>query len=487
MFICYHGIIVAKKLFINEKIIKMNSKKIFAAFILFGFFLMSQSCLTFYERSAKFHEYVAEGKFEKADSWIEKDKKYSRKNHEILKILNRGYLQRMMGEYNESIALLNDADLQIEDYRKNLGKEALALVSNPMMKPYRVEDFESVMLHYYQALNYYQLGKYDDAIVECRRMNLVLQQIDDKFKDHKNKYQKDAFGHLLMGIIYEAAGKLNDAFIAYRNAYEIYTNEYAKLFEFVVPEQLKKDLLRTSYKLGFGSEYKHYAKEFNMEYIKQDSYAELVYFWENGFGPVKDQWSIFFSTHINNGVFYLANEELGLFFNFYIGDESAERKKAYQNMSVVYVAFPKYKERKPVFSSAYVEVDGKKYTLDECENVNDIAFESLNDRMVREVSVAIGRLVTKKIIEATIQSQDEILGLVASIGNAVTEKADTRNWQTLPYSISYTRVPLKKEKTPLTFVAQGAYGGADTQTMEIYAKKNQTVIQFFHSLASEMY
>lgn len=446
-----------------------------------------QSCLTFYERSLRFHDYIASGNFEKADAWIAGDKKYGRVNNEILQILNRGYLHRMMGDYDKSIEFLHEADLRIEDYHKNMGKEALALVSNPTVKPYRVEDFESVMLHYYQAISYYQLGKYENAIVECKRMNLVLQQIDDKFKDHKNKYQKDAFGHLLMGIIYEASGNLNDAFIAYRNAYEIYIGDYAKLYGSVVPHQLKLDLLRTSYRLGFGSEYKQYAKEFNLDYEDDNAFASLVFFWENGFGPVKDQWSIFFSTHVNNGVFYLQNEELNLFFNFHIGSESKERQQAYSNMSFLRVAFPKYRERKPVYSAASVFVNGKEYRLDECQNVNSIAFESLNDRMMREVSVAIARLVSKKVIESAARGQDELLGAAVSIGNAISEKADTRNWQTLPYAISYARIPLRTANTEAKLVAKGTLGGTDSHSIEINVSKNQTAIYFFHSLASEVY
>lgn len=456
-------------------------KKLFYLLLFFCFV----SCATLFEKSLKFHEMVARGEFEQADSWIAGNKKFSKPNNQILQILNRGYLNRMMGNYNESIEYFNNADLQIEDYRKNYRKEALALISNPTVTPYRVEDFEAVMLHYYQAINYYQIGNYEDAIVECKRMNLILQQLDDKFKDHKNKYQRDAFGHLLMGIIYEANGNLNDAFIAYRNAYEIYKSDYRELFQTLVPEQLKKDILRTAYRLGFSSELRMYEKEFNMLYEDEKSFANLVFFWENGFGPVKSEWSVFLSTHVNNGIFYMNNDELDLAFNFYIGNESAEKQNAYQRMSFIRVAFPKYKERKPVYGSAILSYGGKNYGVYECQEVNDIAFQSLKDRMVREVAVTAARLATKKMMEGIANSQNAYAGAAVSIANAVTEKADTRNWQTLPYSVSYSRIPLNGENNQVMLNTNGIFGGADITNFDIKAKKGETVVHFFHSLATE--
>ena len=40
--------------------------------------------------------------------------------------------------------------------------------------------------------------------------------------------------------------------------------------------------------------------------------------------------------------------------------------------------------------------------------------------------------------------QNEIAGVLLSIANFATEKADTRNWQSLPSQIQFARIPLKK-------------------------------------------
>ena len=53
------------------------------------------------------------------------------------------------------------------------------------------------------------------------------------------------------------------------------------------------------------------------------------------------------------------------------------------------------------------------------------------------------RLGLKKATELKLAQENAALGAAATITNALTEKADTRNWQTLPHSIYYQRVPLR--------------------------------------------
>ena len=103
--------------------------------------------------------------------------------------MNQGMVNFMLGNYEESNYYLNKADLYNEDYKSGYGNEALALISNPMVKPYKPEDFENVMVHYYKSLNYLMLKNYEEALVECRRVNIILQQLNDKYKKRKISIQ----------------------------------------------------------------------------------------------------------------------------------------------------------------------------------------------------------------------------------------------------------------------------------------------------------
>ena len=126
-------------------------------------------------------------------------------------------------------------------------------------------------------------------LVEVRKINIRLQQLNDKYPDHKNRYQRDAFAQLLMGLIYDAAGDWNNAFIAYRNAYDTYQSDYIRNFGLSSPEQLKKDLLRTAYLCGFQTELSQYETEFGMRYVPENasSFGQLVFFLAEWFRTCK--------------------------------------------------------------------------------------------------------------------------------------------------------------------------------------------------------
>ena len=115
-------------------------------------------------------------------------------------------------------------------------------------------------------MNYLQMDQMEEALVEVRKINIKLNELNDKYPDYKNRYQRDAFAHLLMGLIYEASGNYNDAFIAYRNAYETYQSDYVKNFGLGAPLQLKYDLLRMASLCGFTSELRQYETEFGLTY-----------------------------------------------------------------------------------------------------------------------------------------------------------------------------------------------------------------------------
>jgi len=446
---------------------------------------MLYGCATYYEQNTKLQGLITSGQFEAADKALAKDTKGEQGKNRYLYFCNRGVVAFMNGQYELSNNYFNKADYYVEDFSKSVGNQALALVTNPMVKPYRPEDFEAVLVHFYKALNYLYLKDYEGALVECRRVNIVLQKLNDKYKKNKNKYSRDAFAHCMMGLIYEATGNANDAFIAYRNALEIYEDDYKKLFGVQVPEQLKQDLMRTAHQLGFRNELDFYQNKFGLTYEPEDpDKGHLVFFWLNGFGPVKDEWSInFTNTGYNDGWITLANEEQNLTFPIYIGSKSARDQQAFKNLSFMRVAFPKYKERKPVFNQGHLVANGQNYPLELGEDINAVAFQCLKDRMMREMASGIARLATKKALEELARNENENLGTVLSIVNAMTEKADTRNWQSLPYSISYCRIPLDEGNQTVELQTKGSMQNSVPFTFTI--KKNQTTFFAFHNLESE--
>lgn len=443
------------------------------------------SCSTYYSKTIKYQEYVTRGKLDKAKSYLREDEKNLNNRNRLLQLMNLGWVSFMLQEANQSNQYFEMADQMIEDISKNYGKEALSLITNPSIKPYQPEDFERIMVNFYKAFNYINQKQLDEALVEARKINIKLNQLNDKYPDYKNKYQQDAFAHLLIGLIYDAKKDYNNAFIAYRNAFEIYQDDYAEFFGLSAPDQLKHDLLRTAYLTGFYEELYEYEKLFKTKYDhKRSENGELVFLWMNGFSPVKSEWSINFSKINGEGGFItLVNDEYGINFPFYIGNKSDNEKSAFAELSFLRVAFPKYVERPVVFNRAELNLNNRKYELQMAQDLNNIAFKCLNDRMLREMGTSLLRLATKKALEAAIRKEDENTGAAIGIINALTEKADTRNWQTLPYSIFYARLPFEKGTNTIELKTSGN-GEEQTNTFSFEARKETTQFFTFHSLES---
>lgn len=70
--------------------------------------------------------------------------------------------------------------------------------------------------------------------------------------------------------------------------------------------------------------------------------------------------------------------------------------------------------------------------------------------MLREFSTSLLRVAAKQGLQYAASKQNEWLGFAVGLANAMTEKADTRNWQTLPYSVSYVRIPLQSSENQVS-------------------------------------
>jgi hypothetical protein len=386
----------------------------------------------------------------------------------------------VLGKYEESNEWFEKAFLFGEDYHVNYINESLSYLTNPNMVMYRGEDHEHLMVLYFKAINFLKMNKPEEALVECRRLNIRLNQLSDKYSSEK-KFKRDAFIHTLMGIIYQSTRDYNNAFIAYRNAVEIYEDDYSKMFGLEVPQQLKVDLLNTAWWTGFIEEFNAFKTKFGMEdYKPVQPEAELVFFWHNGLVPVKSETSInFIISHREQNLVVFDNPDLGISFPFHV--EENQQRSDLKRLEIFRVAFPKYVERNLYFQRAAIDKDSSSYPLQLSEDVNKIAFYSLNQRMMLEFSKGLLRAALKKATEQSLKKEDPRLGALLGVVNAMTEKADTRNWQTLPHSIYYTRVPLREGANKITFRLDGNNDKA-SYDFTYQALKNQTLFHTFSSL-----
>ena len=451
------------------------------------FFLLSlNACRPYHVRQQKYIQLIQKEQFALAEDQLESSRKAKKKEkHKLLYVLDRGYAAFQQGKWSESSEWLMKADRLAEDYRKQLGYDALSLLVNANVKPYKAEDFEVVMMHYFHTIAFLKQRNFESALVECRRMNNSLSDMYFK-SSSKPKYKDDAFGHLLMGLTYEGSGDINNAFIAYRNAYEIYNSDYASFFETPAPNQLKEDIIRTASALGFKNEVAFYRKEFKLDSVQLNRpkpFAEAVIFWQNGLGPVKEQWSIDFIITQNAGSISFNNAGLGLNFVFPATSISQQDANNLASLQVFRIAFPKYISRSPIYKTASASSNGEIRSFQMAEPLEQIAFKSLSDRFYREMGLAILRLAIKKATEYSIRKENKEVGALMGIANAITEQADTRYWSTLPASISYMKFSLKEGKNKIIMRAtRFDHQKERVDTITIDAQKGRTYFEVYSTI-----
>src|SRR5688572_11539074 len=208
------------------------------------------ACATYYQSHFDFNKEFEQGHLDRALETLRKNEREGEGKTRFLYDVNKGLLLSILGEYEESNSYFEKAFLFGEDYHINYVAEAASYFSNPNVTAYRGEDHEHLMVLYFKAINFIKMNKPEEALVECRRLNIRLNQLNDKYVSQE-KFQRDAFIHTLMGIIYHSTHDYNNAFIAYRNAVDVYESEYGKMFGMQVPHQLKKDLLTAAWRVGF--------------------------------------------------------------------------------------------------------------------------------------------------------------------------------------------------------------------------------------------
>jgi uncharacterized protein len=450
-----------------------------SAVVLLMLFLFS--CATYNNRIGGYYQEVTQQRYDKAYTSLDQNKLLQQKRNRLLYLLEKGKMAHMLQQYENSNRYFNEADLFIEDVRTTAKDIALGTLLNPMMQTYKGEDFEKFMVHYYKALNYLSLRQPNEAMVEARRISLQSYSQQDKSNNSERKYSDDAFSLMMQGIIYENSGDVNNAFIAYRNAADLFLRNDGAWYGVKMPGQLKKDVLRTAWQNGFTDELSRYEQLFDMTYVPGEKAegGELVLFWENGMAPVKREQNFFFTLTKNGGGNFVFTDPAGAYnIPFDLSSDLNRDNIKLEDLRSFRVAFPQYEEQPMQYGNATLEINNEEYHFEQAENINTLAFATLKERFLKEMATTLSRLAVKKIAEAAARPKKddknkegrEALAMAIQIFNFASEKADTRNWQSLPHTIYYTRIPLQRGVNVMQVKLSGA--GQSGETVNLVAEGN---------------
>jgi hypothetical protein len=373
-------------------------------------------------------------RFIEADDVIVKLKGAYGKRNAVLFGFDRGMMLHLAGRYAESNQVLAQVEDRIDHlYTASISAEMGAMLTNDNALPYEGEDFEKVMVNVIQALNYVYLGEWDEALVEARKVDHKLNLFNDKY-EKKNVYKQDALAQYLSGILYEAKGEVNDAFISYRKADGAY-EDYLKNYGTPMPPPLPADLLRTTDALGFTEEHQYYLKHFpdtrwTAEKELQGK-GELIFISYTGRSPVKEDYFITVPVPDGTGGTYILNVALPRFVPLPDRVGAAEVHLVPTDGEAGSGAISQ-----PVFLA---------------EDITAIARKNLEDRIGRITAKAIARVTAKYVSSLAIrkaaegqQGANSLAALLAAVGtnvySLVSEQADKRSWRTLPGRIQMARL-----------------------------------------------
>ncbi len=370
---------------------------------------------------------VASERYASAAKIVQENRETYRKNSTVLYNLECGLLLHYAGDYDLSNRHFLESEREMDDlYTQSISKGVGSMVLNDYLLPYEGENFEKVYVNLFLALNYARLGKIEDAIVEARKVDLKLNEYSRQYEG-KNSYKQDAFVRYIMGVLYEADGEVNDAFISYRSAYEGY-KAYDTLFATRCPSYLKDDLVRTAGELGFQDELVEYEREFGIKYTpSQPNTGRLLVVVYSGRGPVKEEVKLKVSIMDQDGTVH-----------------------------TFIAAVPKFHSRQNWVNTYSVSVSGNGVT-DETqpelgENVNAIAEKNLDERISLIYLKTAGRALLKFLAaeqaKKEVKKQNDsplanfLTSVVVDAAYDASEKADVRTWMTLPHDIQIALIRL---------------------------------------------
>jgi hypothetical protein len=337
--------------------------------------------------------------------------------------LNRGMLLRMQGDYAASNAAFEAAKTAIDRFLAiSVTEQAESLTVNDAERAYTGEPFERAYIHVFEALNYLDMGRPDQARVEMLQLDVLLGGFEKK-----KEFFGTAFPRYLSGMIFESLGEIGDAMIAYREAYEAY-KRYPAQFDVTPPRDLVRDLVRLGRRLGLDDEADRYRKEYHItdgELVPRTGQAQVVLLLSSGLVPVKQESNV------------VAPTTTGRF---------------------VSVSMPYYVSRPSATTGATLSADGATAHTALAENLDAVAIATLEQERPAILARTVARAVVKNDVSRRVSKDNELLGVVVNLAGVITERADTRSWSTLPNRIYVARLALDPGRHVVRVKFEGGHG-----------------------------
>jgi hypothetical protein len=281
------------------------------------------------------------------------------------------------------------------------------------------------------ALSFLQDKALEEAGVEARKINLVLDKITREYDQKFNSYREDAFALYLSGLIHEAQGEDDDAIIDYQKALTTFSHpQYQQFYMGGVPDHLVQALYLLAVKRQH-SEIRDRLSEAYPEFVKRAQEgvkagltSQIVSIHEIGHIAVK---------RANDFVIPLGGQII--------------------RFSFPYIA---YNERYS-FGTTGLDLEGEGfYPGRNLAYLSAIAHFALEERRGRLLLKSAARLIAKAALtNSAYKNLGPLGGIAANVFSVVSETADTRGWTLLPDAFSVARAWVKPGKHRMKVMTEG--------------------------------
>ena len=409
---------------------------------------------------------LVQGDIEGAKSKIKKA--YAGDTNYQLSLVEQGRIAFLQGDIKQSRWWFEQSYQALEQERARAklivgrGVEQVnTLVTNDNAIAYQLPAYEQSMMHGYQALNYAFAHDLEGALVEVRRANHIQEAalaqheqelisaeqeqgregIDLNYLDNtmsaltskagqlKNGFQ-NAYTFYLSGILYEAAGQLNDAYIDYKKALEIFPENH----------YLQRDVLRLGSVLGMNNDLDVYREQLGKDNVEQVLHnientlaantaqtGQLVIVYEQALIEAKREQSVQLPIWTSGGDprFYSVSVPS------YV---SSNHQSRYSNQQ---------HNQDSLSEPLKVNIGERELTAATIVNLQALVAKQLAESLPAIVSRQVLRLVAKEQVRRKLSKEGGDVGnILAGLYNLASERADTRSWLTLPGDVQIIRADI---------------------------------------------